>query len=83
MEKMILNHKFLFVSFFLHYFRFQLQIQVIHRLTNDYYGLMHIKGEKNQYDLTYKQYFDLMLLLYKLHYSNKQDNVIYYFLLVQ
>ena len=52
-------------------------------MNNDYYGLMNIKGEKNQYDLTYKQYFDLMLLLYKLYYSNKQDNVIYYFLLVQ
>jgi hypothetical protein len=83
MGKMILDHIFLFVALFLHYFRSELRIQVIHRLTNDCYGLRHIIGEKNQYDLTYKQYFKLMLLLYKLHYSNKQDNAIYYYRLVQ
>lgn len=82
MERMILDRIFLFVSLFSHYFRSQLQIRVKHLLTNDCYGLRHIIVEKNQYRLTYKEYSKPMLLLYKLHYSNKQDNAIYYFRLV-
>ena len=83
MGRMLLDHIFLIISLSLHYFHYQLQIQVTHPLTNDYYDLKHITVEKNQYDLIYKEYPNLMLLLYKLHYFNKQDNAIYYFQLVQ
>ena len=39
MARMLLDHIFVIITLSLHYLRYQLKIQLIHQLTNDYYDL--------------------------------------------
>ena len=46
MARMLLDHIFVIITLSLHYLRYQLKIQLIHQLTNDYYDLKSLKRKK-------------------------------------
>ena len=46
MARMLLDHIFVIITLSLHYLRYQLKIQLIPQLTNDYYDLKSLQRKK-------------------------------------